>query len=153
MPASTPGDRRPVLLVDAPIEVLADLNEWFATVFGALEKIDATQVPRRLVELGDALEELIERPRFVLGGQVVQAEAAHADNADLQLDVGIEAATRIARMMLILDELDEWCRSGHLAAPPRTADQVWVLRWIGREIIGQIEIGRQPRPFRPRSAD
>jgi hypothetical protein len=100
MPASTPGDRRPVLLVDAPIEVLADLNEWFATVFGALEKIDATQVPRRLVELGDALEELIERPRFVLGGQVVQAEAAHADNADLQ-----------------------------------------------------IEIGRQPRPFRPRSAD
>lgn len=152
MPESVPGERKPIVLMAAPVAVLAGLNDWLMSLFDALENIDATTVPPRLLELGDALKVLIERPRLILADQVEDAEEDDVELIDLHVDLGIESATRIARMMLILDELDEWSRTGRLDHTPRTPEQAAVLRWIGREIIGQVEIGRAPRPFRKPAA-
>lgn len=149
MRESVPGQRRPVVLAAAPVGVLVGLDDWLGSLFDALEHIDTATVPPRLVQLGDALKVLIERPRLILADQVEEADDDDAEVIDLNVDLGLESATRIARMMLILDELDEWSRAGRLDHTPRTPEQVAVLRWIGREIIGQIEIGRAPRPFRP----
>ena len=160
MPDPTPGpagDLRPVVLQSAPIDLFVELNRWLEGLFEALHQLDqqaaaggadAVPVPARLRELGEALQSLIERPRGILAEQVLPASADGVHTTDLQVDLYLEAATRIGRMMLILDELDEWSASGQLPHPARSPELIALLRWMGREIIGQLEIRRPPRPFR-----
>lgn len=147
--------RRPVELVAAPLDVLLGLNAWLAGLLDALGSLgaepDATSQAApsdRLRELGEALQSLIERPRGIMAEQVAAAAQDGVTAADLHVAFSRDAVPRIGRTMMILDEIDELSRSGALAYPPRSDEQIAVLQWLGREAIGQLEIGRKPRPFR-----
>lgn len=151
-----PDERRVVKLLAAPVVPLVQIQAWLDDTFRELRLVERSGsdqgVPPRLRSLAGNLHDIIDRARSILARQVAEAAAGGQDVADLEFDVGPRAVAEVARLLVILDEIDEHSRAGGLLTPPRTPEMVGVLRWIGREVVGQIEVGRAPRPFRPARA-
>lgn len=149
--------RRPVALFGAPVAAFAATQMWLDDLFHELQLLaigeeQGLELPPQLMRLGDQIRALIERPRLVLYEQVAAATAGGREAVDLTVELGPRAVPHMARTMLLLDELDEHCRAGVLLTPPRSPEVDAALRWLAREIVGQLEVGRAPRPFRPPAA-
>jgi hypothetical protein len=144
--------RRPVELLGASVAAFAATQMWLDDLFQELQLLAigedrGLQMPPELVRLGAQIRALIERPRLILSGQIAAAAADGREVVDLTVELGPLAVPHVARMMLLLDELDEQCRSGVLLTAPRSPDVYASLRWLAREIVGQLEVGRAPRPY------
>jgi hypothetical protein len=144
--------RRPVTLLGAPVAAFAATQMWLDDLFQELQLLaigedQGLEMPPELVRLGGQVRAMIERPRVILSEQIAAAAAGGRDAVDLTVELGAMAVPHVARMMLLLDELDEQCRSGVLLTAPRAPEVYAALRWLAREIVGQLEVGRAPRPY------
>ncbi|MGH8928742.1 MAG: STAS domain-containing protein [Acidimicrobiia bacterium] len=121
---------------------LDGLQREFAIMEGNLPR---HSIPNRLTTL---IEEL--RGRF--GGfsdstwdELRLAAERGDESTDLTFTVPVDAAAASRQLSHMLDEVDEYCRSGHelltLATPPDIAK---FRKWILDEFIGQIERGYEP---------
>ena len=155
MTSSTTEDLVEVHLIGVPLEERQRAAQHFDELMRefALMAGDATAgtVPSRLLELRNAL---LARFSSFLAGAGAEMDAALARGAtsiDVHYRVPASIGTAAAQLDALLDEADEYCRSGDhlltLAAPERA---VRFRRWYLGEFVRQVA-GQPPEPWTPDS--
>ena len=145
-------ERSWVHLIEVPVPLFIDLHVWLADVYRELQLVevgaeDGLLIPPRLRELAVALHVDMARPRDFVVEQLESAAEQGNDLTDVWLDLLPDAAHVMARMVVLCDEVAECSRSGLMLTGPPTPTMEHALRWMAREFIGQLEIGRPPQPY------
>ena len=124
------------------------LREFALIAIGNRTGVTEHQVPASLRALVDELESQYGDMAGDIRGAFEDAAAAGESTLDLELamhPIGIEFSERFAE---ILDEADEFCRSGDLLTLAMPPDVVAWRRWWFGEVIGQGRERRDPVPYR-----
>ncbi len=133
-----------VRLLGFPLEVYRRASEHSDELlreFALIREDSSEQVPARLLALIDEL-----RGRFAGFTEgptmAIQAALGRGDRTiDLRYDVPPEAAEGALRLGALLDEADEFCRSGDLltlaTVPGNLAFRRWYLEEFARQVAGQ----------------
>lgn len=101
-------------------------------------------------EPAQAIEGLAELYRAGLEHAArLASEAARGGQhqTDLVVRVGSTTAPTLLRFVELLEEADEWSRSGALATSPAKPEIVRLRRWLAQEVALQIN-GAPPWPYR-----
>jgi hypothetical protein len=141
-----------VRLIDLPVQVWAAAQEHadelireFALITGDQDRQGAHAVPARLTEL---IEELTAQYGGLNTEQEValaRAAAEGVESMDLSFAVPPAAGAAAARLGGMLDDADDYCRSGQhlltLATPPESlAFRQWYLGEFIRQLDGAVPI-------------
>lgn len=136
--------RFPVRVSARATEHFSELRREFALLAASTPK-DCETVPARLLALIDALGR--RYPPQVEHEAERQAALERGDKvADLAVKVPVSGAAASVALNDMLDEADEFCRTGALltlAAPP---DVAAFRRWYLDEVVAQVE-GAEPTPW------
>lgn len=142
-----------VVLVNLPVEEFRRSQQYHDALFRELTLINAgldtngDTTPARLVAL---VQELTQRYGPFSSGPETRLQEAVARNEariDLHFQVPAEAKHAALELARLLDETDDYCRSGDLltlAAPPEV--HAFRARYL-EEFVRQID-GKPPRPWR-----
>jgi hypothetical protein len=114
--------------------------------FALIREDDSDHVPARLLRLIDELNARFGA--FTEGPSTTLQDAlARGDEAiDLIYQVPPEAAEAATRLGALLDEADDFCRSGDLLTLATVPEGLAFRRWFLEEFASQIA-GRPPRPW------
>ena len=106
-----------------------------------------SNTPRRLVGLANEMQARYGDAEKAFRNGV--AAAAERGDVVATLDVAIPFSTLrwSEDFLLLFEEGDEYCRSGHLLTPPSPPEVVEFRRWLVGELIRQIRDGATPTPF------
>lgn len=108
----------------------------------------ARPVPHRLMDLVNELTASFSAFTADVEAERDAAIARGAEEIDLTYQLPVAAADASRRLGEMLDEVDDYCRSGQhlitLATPP---ESLAFRRWYLEEFIAQIEQGRDPMPW------
>ena len=145
-------ERSWVHLIEVPVALFLELHVWLADVYRELQLVEVGAgegllIPPRLRELAVALHVDVARPRDFAAEQLESASEHGYELTDVWLDLLPEAVQVMARLVVLCDEVAECSRSGLMLTGPPTPSMEHALRWMAREFIGQLEIGRPPRPY------
>lgn len=115
--------------------------------FSLIAMGDHDGVPAQLLALTDELIARYSRESDVLKAQIDAAEARGDEVADLTLPIPPAAAPSVVALDDLLDQADEFCRSGDalltLATPP---ELVAFRRWYLGQVVSQLA-GEPPVPW------
>jgi hypothetical protein len=146
------GARR-VRYLDVPVADYLAMQEHNDALFRELQLIRImmhTQVgegaadPPRLVSLVDRLLAQFRSQSDTLRDEVATAQARGAETVDLESE-GFPAAVPAARAYVdLLEEADEFCRSGDLLVPPPPERVRWLRRWFLEQMAAQLLDGAAP---------
>jgi hypothetical protein len=137
---------RTVRLEDLPVAALLELRRHVDDLLHELRVVGSgmatgavdTEVPRRLAALIEELNERFASQRLI-GRRLLDEAAERGDETvSLELMLPVEAAGAVERYMQLLDEADEYCRTGELltlALPPALVE---LRRQVLDEIINQL---------------
>ncbi len=144
-------ERRWVHLLDVPVEPLLSAHLWLLGVNKEMHGIQGalgqgTPVSPRLLELAAMLEQDVDRPRNFLVEQLEAAQERGQVLAELWLDLNADAVGSLTRLIVTCDEIQECCNQGLLETPAPQPVAMWAMRWMVRELMAQLELGRPPRP-------
>ena len=152
--ADAAGDLVEVHLLRLPVDLYqraAEHSDELLREFALIQDLhgDGGAVPARLVTL---MEQLRRRFAMFSAGPRTELEEAIAGGAreiDLHYQVPPEARGAVVELGTLLDEADEFCRTGTelltLATPP---EALAFRRWFLNEFEAQID-GRAPTPWAP----
>ncbi len=150
---AAPGELREVRLLQFPLDVYQRANEAFEGLrreftLIAMRTTDAQQVPKRLLQLVDALTGEYE----ALNEETDRVRDDAIDRGEKVLDQLVyrlppSAAPACMALNQMLDEADQFCAEGELllslASPP---EAVAFRRWFLGEIVAQLD-GEPPLPW------
>jgi len=103
-----------------------------------LSEPDSLAVPHRLVQLAEELTQRFAAFTAVPESQLVEAEARGDEQIDLVYRVPPDAAEAVTRFGALMDEADEYCRSGqHLLTLVTPPDLLGLRQWFFEEFVGQ----------------
>ena len=130
----------------ATMQRSAEHSDELLREFALIREDGSDHVPSRLLDLIEELRTRFggfsEGPRQAMYDAIERGEAT----IDLQYDVPAEAGAAARRLGDLLDEADEFCRSGELltmVTPPEDqAFRHWYLAEFERQIAGE-----PPRPW------
>ena len=144
-----------VRLLGLPLGLLARAREHddeLTREFGHIEVAESDIAPARLTALSQQL-----RARYSsFTAAAEQAIAAATERGDQTIDVSLRVPEDVAdaarTLLVLLDEADEYCRTGDLLtlAPPR--DVVTLRQWYLHQFIDQTQ-GSAPVSFEEYVAD
>jgi hypothetical protein len=149
------ADRHRVLLLELPVALHARTQQHREEVQREMALLavqlqtegDSGALPRRLVRL---IEELTSSYADAAAGPAQELDAAvdrGVDSVDLEYQVPRGAGEAAVRLAAILDETDEYCRSGqHLLTLATPEDQVAYRHWFCGQFADQIA-GGPPVPW------
>ncbi len=123
-----------------------ELMREFALVAASSRERDRAAVPVRLTAL---VEELRARfSGFTLGPESHLAQAAERGDATVDVDYSVPAdvAQAVAELDALLDEADEFCRTGDLLTLASPPEAVAFRRWFLGEFVRQAA-GDPPTPW------
>lgn len=138
-----------VKLLGFPLEVFrraSEHNDELLREFALIRGESAENVPTRLLALIDEL-----RGRFAGFTEAptlaIQAALDRGDSEiDLRYDVPPEAADGALRLGGLLDEADDFCRSGELLTLATLPETLEFRRWYLAEFVRQVA-GHPPSPW------
>ena len=138
----------PVDLQVRATEHMQDLQREFVLIADGLQHgQDAPPLPRRLLDLVDALQRRYGGFTEAQEDQLDDAHRAGLPTVDLTFKVPADAAAAAVSLGTLLDEADEFCREGRhlltLATPP---DLVAYRRWYLQQFVDQVA-GHPPVPW------
>ena len=107
---------------------------------------DTSSAPRRIVDLGDALERRLRSVRSVTGGAVRDAAETGRQHVDVSFPVTETQVEDSEAVLALLEEVDEFCRSGALLTMPTPPHLVALRRWLVMDVSAQVR--RQAPPTR-----
>lgn len=148
IPTGEGADLFEVRLIGVPIDVrgraaehIDELRREFTLLRAQQEDRESADVPIRLLTLVDDLEERFSGFTEAPAAQLEAAIDAGATSVDLVVEVPIEAKEAALQLGAMLDEADEYCRSGGdlltLATPPEAlAYRRWYLEEFSRQLDG-----------------
>ena len=138
-----------VRIVGLPLDVYArasEHNDELLREFALIREDNSDHVPARLLDLIDDLNARFAA--FTQGPTTALHQAlARGDNEiDLHYEVPVEAADAAVRLGALLDEADDFCRSGDLLTLATLPETLAFRRWFLGEFAAQVD-GRPPRPW------
>jgi hypothetical protein len=147
---------RVVRLVGVPVDLYlraarhrTDLTREFALIaFGDETGVTTNSVPARLLALVDELHNRYARQSSGIRAQFEEAAERGEDTIDVELPAVELAAAMTDRVTTLLDEADEFCRSGQLLTLEAPPEVVAWRHWWRDQVVGQIRSEAQPTPFR-----
>lgn len=144
-----------VRLLNVPTELvirnrrhLDDLLHELQIMQAGVESGEAQPGPRLaalMVEILDAYSPA----RDLVREQAERAWAEGRQTIDIDLEVPPPMAGAAVRLVELLEQADRMCHELQLltmAAPPEVAA---LRRWVGAQIVAQLDRGEEPDPFRP----
>lgn len=139
----------PVDILGLPLDVYqraSEHNDELLREFALIREDDSDHVPTRLLALIEELHgrfgAFTEGPTSALQGALVRGDR----EIDLHYEVPAEAADAAMRLGALLDEADEFCRSGDLLTLATLPEALGFRRWFLDEFVSQIA-GRPPRSW------
>lgn len=139
----------PVHIVGLPLDVYQRVSEHSDELlreFALIRGDDSDQVPARLLTLIEELRSRFgafsEGPRQAMQDALERGEA----EIDLRYEVPPEAAAGVRQLGALLDEADEFCRSGDLLTLATLPEGLAFRRWFLDEFELQLQ-GHPPRPW------
>lgn len=139
----------PVNILGLPLDVyqrVSEHNDELLREFALIREEANDHVPARLLalieELNSRFGAFTEGPRSMLQGALVRGDK----EIDLEYHLPAEAADAAARLGALLDEADDFCRSGDLLTLATVPEGLAFRRWFLDEFVSQIN-GRPPRPW------
>jgi len=144
-----------VRLVGVPVDLYlrasrhrADLTREFALIaFGDETGVTEHGVPARLLALVDELHNRYGRQSSGIRAQFEEAAQRGEETIEVDLPATELAAAMTDRVTTLLDEADEFCRSGQLLTLEAPPDIVVWRHWWRDQVVGQIRHRAQPTPF------
>jgi hypothetical protein len=147
------GGARRVRYLDVPVTDYLAMQEHNDALFRELQLIrirmqtqggEGAADPPRLASLADRLLTQFRSQSDTLRDEVAKAQARGAETVDLESD-GFPAAVPAARAYVdLLEEADEFCRSGELLVPPPPERVRWLRRWFLEQMAAQLLDGAAP---------
>ena len=130
------------------LQVAREHGEGLLREFKLIElgEDEAPGVPGRLVALGEELRERFSGFTAATEAELAEAEAAGADQVDVVYRLPPDAAEASERLGTLLDEADEYCRSGEMLTLVTPPEAVAFRRWFLGEFVRQIG-GQAPCPW------
>ena len=145
---------RRVRLLDVPTELvirnrrhLDDLLHELRIMQAGVESGEAQPGPRLAALMAEILD-AYSPTRDLVREQAERARAAGRQTIDIDLEVPPAMADAALRLVELLEQADRMCQDLQLltmAAPPEVAA---LRRWVGAQIVAQVDRGEQPDPFR-----
>lgn len=133
----------------APYQATRDHGADLMREFELLQLADHTghDVPARLVALSEELTRRFSSFTAGAAAELAEAEARGEESIDLVLRVPAAVGEAARRMQLLLEEADEYCRSGQELLTLAPSPEVVSFRtWFLQEIVSQAE-GARPVPW------
>lgn len=141
----------PVHIVGLPLDVYQRASEHSDELlreFALIREDNSEHVPARLLGLIDELNArfgaFTEGPSAALQAALARGE----ERIDLHYEVPREAADAAIRLGALLDEADDFCRSGDLLTLATVPEGLRFRRWFLAEFVSQLD-GHPPRPWPP----
>jgi hypothetical protein len=142
-----------VRYLDVPVADYLAMQEHNDALFRELQLIrirmhtqggEGAADPPRLISLVDRLLAQFRSQSDALRDEVAAAQARGAETVDLET-AGFPAAVPAARAYVdLLEEADEFCRSGELLVPPPPERVRWLRRWFLEQMAAQLLDGAPP---------
>jgi hypothetical protein len=146
-PAGAAGSR-PVHFPAVPVADYLGLQEHNDALFRELQLIRiglrtqggeaATEPPRGLVSLADRLLAQFRRQRDTWREEVARAQAGGAETVDLEMEVSPAAVPAARAYVELLEEADEFSRTGELLVPPPSERVRRLRRWFVEQMAAQL---------------
>lgn len=127
----------PLLLWEQASQYTDELLREFALISIGAEQ-GSTSVPRRLLDLVDQLRTRYEGVGDEATLERQAALAAGETSTDLDYHVPPQVAEACRSLGRLLDESDEYCRSGQLMTLPSPDDQRAFRQWYLGEFVRQV---------------
>ena len=143
------GLLRPVRILGLPLDVYQRASEHSDELlreFALIREDDSEHVPARLLALIDELNARFGAFTQAPTTALQDALAAGAKEIDLVYQVPAEARDAAIRLSALLDEADDFCRSGDLLTLATRPESLAFRRWFLDEFVFQLD-GRPPRPW------
>lgn len=141
-----------VALVDFPVSRYLQMQQQHDAMLReftliAIRPNAASNVPRRLVGLAQEMQERYGEPGLPFR-RGVEAAAGRGDIVTtLELSIPLSTLRYVEDFLLLFEEGDDYCRTGHLLTPPSPPEVVEFRRWFVGELIRQVRDGATPTPF------
>jgi hypothetical protein len=145
---------RPVRYLDVPVADYLALQEHNDALFRELQLIrirmrtqgteSAAEPPPGLIALVDRLLAQFRRQRDTQRDEVAKAQARGSATVDLESMVSPAAVPAARAYVDLLEEADEFCRSGELLLPPPSERVRWLRRWFVEQMAAQLLDGAPP---------
>lgn len=147
--AAAPPALVAVQIVGLPLDVYqraSEHNDELLREFALIREESFDHVPTRLLALIDELNARFGA--FTQGPTDALREGLDRGDAeiDLRYDVPVDVADAARRLGSLLDEADDFCRSGHLLTLASVPESLAFRRWFLEEFVFQIE-GQPPRAW------
>jgi anti-sigma regulatory factor (Ser/Thr protein kinase) len=149
-----PGARK-IRFLAVPVSAYLELQAHNDALFRELQLIriglrtgsaDAIPMPPRLASLIDDLEEQFRGRRDSQRDMVADAQARGAPTVDMELNVSLAILPAARVYVDLLEEADQFCRSGALLMPPPSERVRRLRRWFVEEMAAQFD-GRPASHF------
>jgi hypothetical protein len=143
-------DLREVVLIGVPVALYRRAQERHEELMRELALVDLStsgNLPRRLLDMVAELRASYGRFTEAQQGRLAQAIARGDQTIDLHFSVPASVAESAAAFLAVLDESDEFCRSGDLLALEITPPLLRLRHWYFGQFIAQIG-GAPPTPWR-----
>jgi hypothetical protein len=142
-----------VVLIDLPVATLLRSRAYNHEMFRELQLIAAS---------GSELKHESSARLVALSHELTQRYGPFVESATAEIDVAAERGDRTITLRLqlpadiveavrhyngILDEIDQFSRSGELITRPAPPDVHRLRVWSLDQIVGQITVGLGPEPF------
>jgi hypothetical protein len=146
------GARR-VRYLDVPVADYLALQEHNDALFRELQLIrirmhtqggEAAEAPPGLPSLVDRLLAQFRSQSDTLRDEVARAQDRGAETVDLVSEVPPAAVPAARAYVELLEEADEFCRSGDLLVPPPPERVRWLRRWFVEQMAAQLLDGAPP---------
>jgi hypothetical protein len=149
--AATPEETVEVHIMGAPVRVWVSSSERHQDLVREFTLLQfghegGQSVPSRLLDLSQQLTGKYSRLTETNKALRDEALAAGQDRINLTYEVPAEVREPCIRLLDLLEEADEYCRSDQLLTLATPLTQVAFRRWYLGEFIAQID-GRPPQPW------
>jgi hypothetical protein len=147
--SDAPAELITVRVLGLPLDVLqraSEHNDELLREFALIREENSDHVPSRLLAL---IEELNGRfGSFTEGPTNAIQEALGRGDAEMDLEYHVpsEAGDGVVRLAALLDEADEFCRSGDLLTLATLPESLQFRRWFLEQFSRQIA-GKPPRSW------
>jgi hypothetical protein len=147
-PAAAAAGRRPVRFHAVPVADYLELQEHNDALLRELQLIrirlrtqggeSANEPPRGLPGLVDRLLGEFRGQRDTWREEVARAQASGAETVELEMEVPPAAVPAARAYVELLEEADEFCRTGALLVPPPSERVRRLRRWFVEQMAAQL---------------
>jgi hypothetical protein len=123
------------------------VREFRLIAIGERSGVTERDVPARMLELTAELRERYARTTGEIRTRFEEAARLGEATIDLELPAVETTADITERITTLLDEADEYCRSGDLLTLETPPDVVAWRHWWRDQVVGQIREGAEPQQF------